>query len=437
MKKLQILAAMSLLIIGSLAWFWSFYPSVKNESLVESSLKNAEKRFSEAQETAQDPEQNGYLTPKFLPFWGRKSTEAKIDTPISKTFDDWVVFSTPGAGETIDHKALQNSQDSEYLQALSAFEEIEPELTEAWSKPLFLTPEQKLSLDNEVFNFIAFRKAAQCLVGYAEAKVAQGDHREAATTLVTTVGVSRKVMCKSALIQDMIGIAVQSIGCNGIFSQVDLQQPWGPEFTEDLTARLVAAVPPKEQFQWTLEVELLLGLSSVESLQNGKPGLLSGSERLPGALSREKRIYQNVMTESLENLKNNSRPIMPLAVRKPDWIGYLAGRTGVLVQILAPNFTRAEEHMLFNRAKVMGIATVFGIKAFQEKRGRLPQTLEELAQSGIPTVEPTDLQIMTLDVQGSRASLTIPIFDDTRTLSIDSVDDGWFEVENNKVVLQY
>ena len=436
MKKYHLPAAVSLLIILSVAGFWFFCPLVENKSLVETSMERAQKRFSTAQETARDPEQNGYLNPRFLPFWGRKSTEANRNDPIQRTFDGWVEFSTPGAGEPIDHKALQSSEDPKYLEALSAFEEIEPELTEALSKPSFLTPEQKLSYNNEVLNYIAFRKAAQCLVGYAEAKVAQGDHREAARTLVTTVEAGRKVMGRSALIQDMIGVAVQAIGSSAIFTELDLKQPWGAKLGEELTARLVAAVPPREQLEWSLEAELFLGTSAIEDIQDDKVTEPKSGEGLPGFLSREKRIYQNVMVQCLVNLKNNSRPIVPLAVRQSDWVDYVAGRTGLYIQILVPNFVRAEEQMDFNRAKVMGIATIFGVKTFREKHNRLPKNLEELPKWDIPTVEADSLKTMTYDVNNGRASLIVPIFEDGRSLTINTINEGWCEIKDDSVVLR-
>ena len=119
---------------------------------------------------------------------------------------------------------------------------------------------------------------------------------------------------------------------------------------------------------------------------------------------------------------------------KPDWTDYLAGRSGIMVAILVPNFTRADDQMLYNRRKMLGLATAFGIKTFREQKGRLPKSLEELAKAGIPTVEESELQTMTLE----GAKLTVPLTFEPQIsgLEISYSGDGWFEMDGDSIVFQ-
>ncbi len=438
-KRVFILVALSLGIIIATYAFWVSFPPVKDPAFVEQAMKNASERFEAIQAQAKDPAKNGYLTPEFLPFWGRRGQEADDKAPINNVFDNWANFSSPSTGEPVDHKKLQIEEDEKYLAALKEFDAMAPSLLEALRKPIFTTPEDRLAFDNIVLNFIAYRKAAQTLVGLAEAKKAQNRPVEVADILVTVVQSGERLMGHNSLIHDMIGVAIQAIGGEGIALLVDPAQPIGAEKAAELTGRLVAAVPSADQLYRSLEAELLMGHNGItDIIESGSKAAdevpVSG---IPGFMQREDRIYQNVMAGLMKKAQAGEATTLPPGFDDPSLSDWITGKTGILAQILVPNFTRAGAQVDFNRARTSGIATAFGVMTFREKEGRLPKDLDELAQSGIPVLSESDLKAMGYKVEGSGARLSVPFKPpEDMTFNVSHDGEGWFELQGEEIVFK-
>ncbi len=186
----------------------------------------------------------------------------------------------------------------------------------------------------------------------------------------------------------MIGVAVQKIAADGFIGLLPPNAPLSPEQWKTLTADLVAAVPPVDQFTRVMEAELWSSVVSLDALDESKhrpEEVSSPVTRLPGWMDRERRIYANLMVEILSSVKETGTPQYPRALERPTRGDYMTGETGVVAMMLIPNLGRANEQLNYDRRLMTSLALVSGTRAYLAQHGKLPTSVEQIKSSGIAT----------------------------------------------------
>jgi hypothetical protein len=397
----RIFLAVVVLVATFLAAYavWVQFPRLHQPESVASTLQQASERFDQLSRMAADPAKNGFETAIFLPYWGRRSTEYKENSPIESVVKDWAQYSGLSSGQPIDHKALRASQNAKYLKALNDFEKVSPELLAAWGKPVFLPPGTTMSFDTELWNFQATRTCAQALVALAEAKAAQGQSDQAANILARVMEFGGNLQGQGALLIDVVGMSTQRSGIDGF---LPLMQPavthrgtplpagrW-----KDLAGRLTKAVPPADTVYRAMQGETAVAVNTIDQIRQGKSAnsLAAGPTAMPGLLDREERIYLNLMMDMLGKLKDTGKLVTPAALDRPTAGDHLAGRSGLLAEQLLPNFSRASYEIEMNRRRILALALCAGVAAYRADNGKLPDTLDDVRKFGIPMPAVDDLE---------------------------------------------
>ncbi len=442
MKKLGLVYLGILLAFCVVYTVWIQFPKIQDPRRLQEVEVSAQEHFVEIQTVAKDPERNGYLSQTFLPYWGRKGVERKENAPIKKILEDWNGYSTSSTREFVDHSSL--AKNSSYQAALSKFETVAPELEAAMRKPVFAAPDQELSFNSPVMNFISVRSSAQAMVGYAEARAAQGKILEAASATVAVMEFGKAVETQTTLINEMVGVAVQSIGFDGYVGLLGPESKLSAAQWKALAGRLTDALPVEQELATTMGSEMVGFQKSVAMLKTGKfPDLNSAWWRLPGFLSREARIYSNLMLTIDSDLRDGGTVQMPSYLANPSTSDYLTGKVGNLALVVLPNYVRADAEIRFNRTKIAGAATATAVLAFRAENRRLPKNLDEIRAAGIPIPHSEVLKEVeaVYALSGTKATLSLP-FDGTAIGNPTSQDFAygpreWFGIQNDTILFRF
>ncbi len=417
MRKSFVIALIAVIAVPIVLYgVWVQFPATRNPEIISEAYAVTNERMAELNLQAEDPEKNGFLSPTFVSYWGRKDKEYLESSPGKKAIDDWnLYYSTPGLGEKVDHQALQADSDEKYTAALSGMEQVVPELRIAMNRPVFFPPKFELTAESTIPNLIAARACAQAMIGLAEAQVVQGKKEQAAQDLVTVIHFGSLFNDQGTLIMDMIGVAIQAIGADGFFGLIDVNNDFSADTWKSLTQKIIGSTPPKDTLLRAMQGEMLYCHNTIAQVAEN-PGSLdevggvNGLAALPGFLGREERIYNNTMTDLILAVKADGRVSFGSDVTNPETMDYIKGRTGVVAQILLANYERADKQCRINRNRLMATATATGIAAYRAQEGRLPDSLAQLSEAGIPVVDDGEaLGAMEYDVKGDTATLKVRI----------------------------
>jgi hypothetical protein len=408
------------LLVLAVYTVWVQFPKLKNPQLVESIYKDATARHEAVQASAGNPEENGYLNPTFLPYWGRRGIELDPAAQSVRDLEAWKVYSSEYQGVAIDHRQLQADGDGNYLKALKQMKLLAPELIKATGKPIFSPPNSTLDFGNAIPNYIALRASAQLMSGLAAAYVAEGDLPKAGECLLTAARLGRKLHGQGPLISHMIGVAVQSIGSNGFLALVDINDDVSAEQWKELAQALLDEVPPEDMLAKAIECEMTGARNTLEMHRQGTQSLdeLRGLDLLPGLLSREERIYVNSMTDCLSQIRSGGNLTMPSYYANPTTYDWISGKTSFMADRLVPNYTRASQIVDINRQKYQALATAYGVAAYRAQKGEFPNELSQLSTVGIPlTDDPEFLNRVEWKMTPDAATLKVRIQSPSSTIN--------------------
>lgn len=448
MRKSFIIALLAIFLIPILLYgVWLQFPTARNPELVSEAYAVTNERIADLNMQAEDPEKNGFLNPTFVPYWGRKDQEYQESSPTEKAVKAWNDhYSTPGKGEKIDHRSLQDAKDKDYLEALSGMEALAPELRTAINKPVFFPPKFELTADAMIPNLIAARACAQAMVGLAEAQVAQGKNEQAARDLVSVIHYGGLFNAQGTLIGDMIGVAIQAIGADGFFGLIDINFDFPANTWKSMTQTILKSTPPKDTVLRAMQGEMLFCHNTIEQISEnpgavGELGGLPGLATLPGFLEREERIYNNTMTDLILAVKADRRVSFGSDLTEPTTTDYITGRTGLIAQILIANYERADKQCRINRNRLTALATATGIAAYRAQEGRLPESLAQLSESGIPVVDEGEvLGAMEYKVTGEDATLKVRVQEAGSDIPLSYANDWehpWMTGDNEFIVFNF
>jgi hypothetical protein len=249
----------------------------------------------------------------------------------------------------VDHEALQAQSDEAFSKALADMEGIAPELRDAMNKPLFMPPKFELNSESESANFIAARACAHLMVGLAEAEVAQHKDAQAAQDLVSVMNFGKGFYGQGTLIGDMLGVAIQAIGRDGFNGLIDLNSDISADEWKSYTRSILDSSPPEEETLQALQGEVVFCGNSVDLLDEN-PGALEDNSWLsvlPGYLAREKRIYNNLMSDLIIRYQKDGTLKLPKELTEPQAMDRFTGRTGPLVELLVTGWERPDGHQVW------------------------------------------------------------------------------------------
>ena len=445
MKNYRLLFTFLLLlaIVFSCYGVWLQFPSARNTAVVTEAHAVAGDRLKERLARAEDPALNGFLSPTFVPYWGRPSRERVDGSPASKIVEAWSQYATPYGNERVDHQSLQAKADEGYSKALADMETVAPELREAMGKPVFIPPNFEPNSKSEVPNYIAARLCAYAMVALAEAQVAQGKKAQAAQDLVSVVHFGSGFVDHSTLVGDMVGVNIQSIGLHAFNGLIDINTDFSAKEWKSLAKQILDSTSPKDAMLRALQGEIVFCGNSIELLATDSNVLGEGgwTPVLPGTLGREMRIYNNLMSDLIVQFQKDGTVRFPKELDEDRFMDRVAGRSGSLAKTLIPNCERSNELFNISRLSLTATATAAGVAAYRIQEGRLPERLTKLAEAGIPLTEDKELfQAMDYQVNGDAATLKVQIQDPQATPALDWDDKwehAWLQAGNGSLTFKF
>ncbi|MCA9779276.1 MAG: hypothetical protein KC800_21255, partial [Candidatus Eremiobacteraeota bacterium] len=275
------------------------------------------------------------------------------------------------------------------------------------------------------------------------AEVTQGKDQQAARDLVSVIHFGSNFNGQGTLISDMIGIAIQAIGLNAFNGLIDLNSDFPAEEWKSLTKTILDSTPPKDSMIRAFQGEMVFCGNSVDGLADNAGDFQEDAwmTALPGFLGRELRIYNNLMSDQILSLQKNGSLNLPKELLEPTAMDRFTGRSGPLAEILIPSGERSIAHTNLSRRCLIAIATATGMAAYRAQEGKLPASLAQLSEAGIPVTDEKEwLEAMEYKVQGDTATLKIRVQDPPAELTPMSGTDWehpWLEASNEFLVYKF
>lgn len=435
MRKGFVLSLLAIVVVCSLLYgIFIALPRPHDEEVIRQAVVAGEKAFAASQVDATDPAKNGWLNPTFLPYWGRKDKEQKPDAPIRKVMTDWVEFSAPGAAAPVDHSKLLADKDPKYMAAASEFEKVAPELLKAMQAPRFVAPESRLSFSTMVMNYIAVRSSSLAVAGLSQRLLAQKKPAQAAEALLAPIIMSAHMRSQAAVISDAVAVAVGAIAIEAFECQISPRTALPAALWKKAAETFTAAIPSKDQLLVATQIEVAAAQNTFKEASEGKSTVpeLDALRRLPGMLAREQRIYNNIMSDLLQDLQQNRPPAVE-GLEELEATDYLMGRVGPATVDLVPGLQTFPQRLEENRRQLIGLATVSGVAAYLAEKKALPKDHEQVrAVAKIPDPATfTDVGLV-YKLQGEQATVTIPQMENLTITVKDELNYGphpWFKLD--------
>ena len=408
MRKALVIGGVTLVTLIVTFFVWVQFPRETDPEFVQKAIASGQQYLAKGQSEALDPSKNGYLNETFLPYWGRKGKDGVENSAVQATVTGWNSFSSSAAGETIDHTKLITSKNAEYLANRTEFLKLVPELEKAMRSEVFVAPETKFDFETTLMNYIAVRACAQAMSGLAESEIASGRADVAAGHVGSIYSFSRSLQGKGALLNEMISIALGSIGHHAVVRLIEPKAKLSLQSRQSLARDILNSVPDENRLLGLLQGEFACSDLLFEQARANQAALSLGVPqlRVPGLLSREKRIYHNVNTRLLKEVESTGKVTLTTADTNPGTLDYFTGATGIYTQIIMPNLTRLQEQVDQDRAMRLAVGISYAAMAFRDEKGRLPKDLKEL---GAVYPIPTDVSTVGLTYAPSKDSATVHI----------------------------
>ena len=378
---------------------WVQFPSLQNEALIKECQSLGDERFASLQAVANDPAQNGFLSETFRPYWDFRDKGYVEDNEVRDVMSAWYEsYATPGKGEVVDHKALQDSKDTLYLKARSDFEKLIPELTQEIRKPCFVVPMEKIDINERTPDMLALRGIAQALAGYADSQVAEGELAEAIETLSTILALGNSTSGQGFIVADLIAASILTLAYDASLTDFPPSSELDAEQWKNLSQTFLTSLPPEDQLYQLLQSEVWLFRKDF----NGDT--LGGVTRLPGFLAREQRIFENKMCEILTAVKLDDPDA--LIIETPGLGSLLTGKSGLIASMLFPSYSRAGAKLTLTRKKLLSRGICAALLSYRKSKGTWPSELANLSEIGLDLPFEATPAWLEYKLEGDKALLT-------------------------------
>ena len=425
-------SVVALLLVGY--FIWVQHPRLKSPQLLEQAFREAQQRFEFHQRDAQDPKVNGFLSPRFVVFWGRKDQEFVPGSAVSSIISSWNQhFSSSLEAQPVDFANL-SPEAAEHRQA---FEEVALELIEATSKPAFVAPERVLSHSNMVPNYINLRAASQALSGYVELCAFEKQYDKAVDGLNALANLGKVAGGQTTLISEMIGAWIHRLHFDTFVVVFSPDAQLSEKQWKRLSEGCFRGLPAQDQFYLAMQAEALGMDGALQDLIRGnfsnwgQPGLL---HRLPGMMQRERRIQMNAMCDLLLPL-SQGKPYTPPNINL-SMGSFAKGQTGILSGAMMPQFARGASVLRVNRRRMLGLGLVSAVLAFKARTGTYPEKLEQAVD--LAKNKEWAQPVATYELTETGARLSLPIEQPDESVAAEESELGrprsWSSVEPGRIV---
>ena len=412
MKRIVLAVFAALIVLSVTVVIWARYPKLSHPKLITDTVARANERFKTRQGGANDPEQNAYLEPNFLPYWGIRAQQ-KENEPAEQAVEGWTAVAYDKQGRQVDHQALLKTSDtSDYHKGRDGFQAIYPKLSEAIARDKFVVPADKISLVNETAQFANLRTVAQAQVALAYSLGAEGKTQEAQSVILDILRFGW-LQQGDTMIGELIGMSIQTLALDPF---QDLWSPGSKTSKEDwlkFASAFQRYAPTAEAFVNILEVELVALDQILDDMLAGKQvsgaGITTGAgTNIPFILKRERRILLNQVSQTLRDAQAGNFPGGATKQIPFSWGGWLKGETGILASVATPNYDKPAAMMTLHRAKMNGFAVACALLAFRAENGSLPENLSDLKDYGIEFNDEMPIDRFTLDPEKSLLTYHLP-----------------------------
>lgn len=403
------LVALGFLCLSGYALFMVM-PRPRHEEAIARAIAKGSEAFAQAQKGADDPAQNGWLNPTFFPYWGSPSQQSAPDTPVANARKEWGAYTSALEGTRIHHQKLLNEKDPGYLAALAAFEQIAPDLQRAMSTPRFLAPQKLLNAQTVTTNYLSARSLALGLVGLAEVRMVQGKPAEALSLLLPPLNFSKTLRQQNGLHGGALGLSTSKKVADAFIAFFNPRSGLGAADWKKAASSFTEAVPAEDQLLVSTQIEVAAMNATFQEAAAGKPvsAELEEFRKVPGMLGRERRIYNNVLGEVLENLQAG-RPVVYDYEAEARPVDLLAGKVGFSAEAPLPTVAHQSGLIGENRKTLAGLAVTSGVAAYLAEKKALPPDLK--AVRAVATI-PADAILtelgLTYKAEGGKATISLP-----------------------------
>lgn len=430
MKKL-LLALLGLVIFAiSLLAIWTQFPQLAHPQVTRAAITAALERETARQSKAGDPALNGYLAPEFLPFWG-----APFDlgpSPTEAIVQAWKPYSTLSQGEVVDHQTRLSEAD--YLKARTDFENLLPALERALEKEAFVVRGRSLDLlSDSNLHLSHMRGLVQALSGLAESYKAEQRVSDAVAPLLLGLRLSHAIEQEPSLVNAMIAVALNRIVVDSVLGIIGPKDQLTPEQWKELSSALLENLGPENQLETGLEDELALADATFQKINHNaslRGNFIRGGAlySFPGMLAREERIYFNIMSQTLMDVRQGQRNTPIPRFTLGSW---LQGRSGPLADnLLGINAERLDSLFKQKNSLLLGLGVS---TALLGERARLGQFPSDLSFMKVPTEglewDPATAQLKVL--VGSQALKNETSFDHPF-----GTEKSWMKIEGEHFIFQ-
>lgn len=384
-------------------------PVERHKSTVSAALAATGKRNSELKARLRDPEQNGFLAPQFEAFWSKADNSGQV----LETLTAWnQAYSSQNVGVRVDHRALLQAKDPDYLLARRRLEALLPGLVAAFAKPLFQPATTDPNAIAVTFNDQALTTLTLALTGYAESLLAEGSPEHAALVYELIFRMGSAMGKDAGIVPTMMGVSHQALAFQSLVGHLSPSSKLSPGQWAGLATAVAATAPTPLTMVATLEQDLVFGTAFLGGPRGGYDGdfkHLRGLYLLPGMRSRDLRAYHNLMGSLLEEARTGTISQAPPAPTKE---ALLAGKTGPGTSELMPNYQTQGARIAVHSAKMCALAATAGVCAYRAKYGKLPANLAELDQLNLraPGGEPwSSARGILYEVKGAAALVGVQV----------------------------
>lgn len=391
---------------------WVSQPPVRYSKEVNEIMQRCEQREVKEAALAREVDKNAFLSPTFLPYWGRKDKEFQEKSPAKARVDVIADHCDLVSGEDEGLEKAVAEKNPEVQKKFAEFAEFYPTIRETLQKPHFLVPfEGKLNYDVLVPNYLSLRALGQRMSGYVEYLTLTGKRDEAIAVSGDLLRFGWLVgRQQGMLIHRMISTAIQSVGQATLSMALQSDpHPPSPAALDQLVKLLQETHVEMSDFYDCLDCELYMALNSFATLS---PTALVDFEpeipisRLPGIKAREIRLFQNDFVPILQAVRSGSQSDLSwvLSFGFKDWF---LGRHGYASVVVIPNTNKARRQTELLRERQSFLHLFASVLRQGVKDQRWPANLKELQASGFEPLSGLDLNRLQYEVKGAQMTLSL------------------------------
>ena len=384
---------------------WIQNPPSRHEVLSSQLLQASIARHVEEQSMVRS-ENNAYLDPDFLAYWGRKGSERSEGGEVEEKLGLMKELSDLQQGEEAHLEERWKQPD--VGQAMAQVEQLYPKIHAMCIRPDFIVPRNEPpDLHSVEPNLLAWRRLPQDLSAYAEYLVLAG--RSSDAIAVASDGLlfaARLGQQQPSIVRAMIGVAARSIAQETLAMVLSRCSP--KESLAPVLDLLRSTQLPPTALVECLEEEYCQNVRSLSKLKtNPTPNSpFNYLSALPGLDGRELRMFKNDYLSMLQQVRLG-QPVQLGWAANSSLGNWFLGRHSILAAILTPNLPRTGHAFKIVRLRQAFLHLYVSLLEFRRSKGHFPSSLQEL--SGYLPLDGLDLERVEYSRAGSGMKLGLTV----------------------------